>query len=65
MPPLNLARSDISMTNLRKDKTFQALIGKLEEQLDKERTNYEDTSASEFNRGRVIMLRELLNELNK
>lgn len=60
-----LDRSGISMSSLRKDKTFLALLDKLDAHLSKEREEYESGEASEFRRGRVVMLRELLQEMKK
>lgn len=58
---MNIERTKINMSNLRQNANFNALVELLKADLAEARELYENTSpASEFQRGKVIALKELL-----
>lgn len=57
---MNLDRSQLNLSSLRTNSQFNALLEALRAELTDAREAYEGEPASEFNRGRVIALRELI-----
>lgn len=62
---MNIDRTQINMTRLRSNSDFQLLIELLKIELKTKREQYEDTVASEFLRGQVVALKDLVDELTK
>lgn len=61
---MNIDRTKVNMTQLRQNANFRLLIEVLQTELQTKREEYETTSpASEFLRGQVIALRDLVEEL--
>lgn len=53
----------VAFGQLRTNQAFRALTAELEKTLAEEREAYENTPASEYRRGRVNVLRELLEDM--
>lgn len=61
---MNLDRKNINLSQLRANVVFNKIIEALKNELEDEREMYEGTApASEFRRGRVAVLKEILSEL--
>ena len=57
---MNLDRTQINLSQLRSNQQFSVLMGQLHQELDQARQQYEDNEASEFNRGRLLAIREII-----
>jgi len=53
----------VAFGQLRTNQAFRALTAEIEKTLAQEREVYENSPASEFRRGRVCVLRELLEDM--
>lgn len=53
----------VPLGQLRTRREFQALVVQIQQVLDEERQLYENSPASEYRRGRVNVLRDLLDDL--
>lgn len=60
---MNLSRTQINLSTLRQNAQFNKLVDLLKQELHDERMAYEDTEASEYQRGRVNMLKELIEQI--
>lgn len=61
---MNIDRTKINMTSLRTNTNFRLLVELLQQELADARDIYETTApASEFLRGKVIALKEIVDEL--
>ncbi len=58
-----LSPQNCGLGELRQNTTFKRFVQCLNEQLDDYRAEYEDQEASEFNRGKVYALKELINSI--
>lgn len=62
---INLDRTNINMRQLRENAAFNKLLDAIRAEFENAREDYENNVASEYNRGRVSMLKELLSELTR
>lgn len=63
---MNIDRTKINMTRLRQNQDFRLFVELLQSELEGTRESYEKTApASEFLRGKVIALREIVDELTR
>lgn len=63
---MNIERTKINMTRLRQNTDFRAFVELMQAELAEARVTYETTApASEFLRGKVIALREIVDELTR
>lgn len=61
---MNIDRTKVNMTQLRQNQNFRLLVEVMQAELQAKRDEYETTApASEFLRGQVISLKELVDEL--
>ncbi|HFQ2794999.1 TPA: hypothetical protein ACMFQN_005264 [Pseudomonas aeruginosa] len=60
---MNLDRSQINLSTLRTNAQFKLFVEFLQNELSEEREKYETQAASEYQRGRVNLLAELLEAL--
>ncbi|PHM35932.1 hypothetical protein [Xenorhabdus innexi] len=56
---------DVPISVLKQHRGFQQFIKCLQQALADAREAYENTDANDFNRGRVAVLKEILNDLNE
>ena len=61
---MNIDRTKVNMTQLRQNQNFRLLVEVMQAELQAKRDEYENSApASEFLRGQVIALKELVDEL--
>ncbi|PHM52092.1 MULTISPECIES: hypothetical protein [Xenorhabdus] len=59
-----ISNREVPITVLKQNKGFQQFIKCLQQALQDAREAYENTDANDFNRGRVAVLKEILNDLD-
>lgn len=63
---MNIDRTKINMTQLRQNQNFRLFVELMQNELHEAREQYERTApASEFLRGKVMSLRDIVDELTK
>lgn len=65
MSAINIDRTKIAMTSLRRSPDFVKFVQHLEDVLDEERDLYETQEASDYKRGRVSVLKEIVSVCKK
>lgn len=60
-----LAVREVDLRSLRGEPSFSRFVEALQARLQELRENYETAEASEFNRGQVVAIRELLEDLKQ